>query len=94
MSRLRDRRPIRIYTIAEHFKNDDPVTVYRRFGDRGRLAPDGLIYQFIETTDRELIDRLVNISIEKEPIYGEEFRIMAEYKAPIVQRLGIFKRSS
>jgi hypothetical protein len=84
MSRLRDRRPIRIYQIVEQFKNDDPVSVYRRFCDRGRLAPDGLIYQFIETTDRELIDRLVDISIEKEPIDGEEFRIMAEYKAPIV----------
>jgi hypothetical protein len=68
-----------IYTIVEHFKNDDPVPIWR-FCDRGCLAPDGLIYQFIETTDRQLIDRLVDIPIEKETIDGEEFRqIVAEY---------------
>ena len=32
-----------LYMIIEHF-NDDPVPVYRRFRDRGRLAPDGLRY--------------------------------------------------
>jgi len=30
--------------IVEHFRNDDPVPVYRRFRDEGRLAPDGLRY--------------------------------------------------
>jgi hypothetical protein len=30
--------------IIEHFKNQDPVPVYRRFRDRGRLAPQGLRY--------------------------------------------------
>jgi hypothetical protein len=30
--------------IIEHFRNQDPVPVYRRFRDRGRLAPDGLQY--------------------------------------------------
>jgi Protein of unknown function (DUF3303) len=58
-----------LYMIVEHFKNDDPVPVYRRFRDRGRLAPDGLIYvsswvdekiqrcyQLMETEDRDLID--------------------------------------
>ena len=32
-----------LYMIVEHF-NSDPVPVYRRFRDRGRLAPDGLRY--------------------------------------------------
>jgi Protein of unknown function (DUF3303) len=58
-----------LYTIVEQFKNDDPMPVYRRFRDRGRLAPDGLIYisswvdenmqrcyQLMETEDRDLID--------------------------------------
>ncbi|MFN2510732.1 MAG: DUF3303 domain-containing protein [Pyrinomonadaceae bacterium] len=31
-----------LYMIIEHFKNHDPVPVYRRFRDRGRLAPEGL----------------------------------------------------
>jgi hypothetical protein len=55
--------------IIERFKNQDPVPVYRRFRDRGRLAPEGLQYvsswvdeelkrcfQLMETDDRELLD--------------------------------------
>ena len=30
--------------IIEHFKKGDPLPVYRRFRDRGRLAPDGVRY--------------------------------------------------
>jgi hypothetical protein len=30
--------------IIERFKNGDPVPVYRRFRDQGRLLPDGLTY--------------------------------------------------
>lgn len=33
-----------LYMIIEHFKNQDPVPVYGRFRDRGRLAPEGLQY--------------------------------------------------
>jgi hypothetical protein len=32
------------YLIIESFRGGDPVPVYRRFRDRGRLAPDGLTY--------------------------------------------------
>ncbi len=57
-----------LYMIIEHFKNKDAVTVYRRFRDRGRLAPEGLTYisswvdekmercfQVMETENRELL---------------------------------------
>ena len=30
--------------IVERFKNGDPWPVYRRFHERGRLAPEGLQY--------------------------------------------------
>ena len=30
--------------IVEHFKNANPEPVYRRFRERGRLAPEGLEY--------------------------------------------------
>jgi Protein of unknown function (DUF3303) len=59
-----------LYMIVESFKNADPVPVYRRFRDRGRLAPGGLdyvsswvdedlsrCYQLMEAADRQLIDR-------------------------------------
>jgi hypothetical protein len=55
--------------VVEHFKNKDAVTVYRRFRDKGRLAPDGLryisswvddelerCYQLMETDNRALLD--------------------------------------
>lgn len=61
-----------LYMIVEHFKNQDPVPVYRRFRDRGRLAPEGLQYvsswvdeklescfQLMETADRKLLDEWI-----------------------------------
>jgi hypothetical protein len=58
-----------LYMIVENFKNRDPVPVYRRFRDHGRLAPEGLLYvsswvddklercfQLMESTGRELLD--------------------------------------
>ena len=34
-----------LYMIIEKFHNGDPVPVYRRFRERGRQLPEGLIYQ-------------------------------------------------
>jgi hypothetical protein len=61
-----------LYMIIEHFKNQDPVPVYRRFRDRGRLAPEGLRYvsswvdeelercfQLMETDDRKRLDEWI-----------------------------------
>ena len=59
-----------LYMIVEHFKDKDAVAVYRRFRDRGRLAPEGLSYisswvdekmercfQLMETGDRTLLEQ-------------------------------------
>ena len=32
------------YMVIEKFRNGDPAPVYRRFAERGRMAPDGLHY--------------------------------------------------
>ena len=58
-----------LYMIIEHFRNGDPVPVYRRFRDRGRMAPAGLTYvsswvtpdlarcyQVMECGERRLLD--------------------------------------
>ena len=58
--------------IIEHFKNQDPVPVYRRFQDCGRLAPEELRYvsswvdeklercfQLMETENRKYLDQWV-----------------------------------
>jgi Protein of unknown function (DUF3303) len=36
--------PQTTYMVVEHFRNGDAVSVYRRFRERGRMTPDGLIY--------------------------------------------------
>ncbi len=33
-----------LYLVIERFRNGDPVPLYRRFRDRGRLLPRGLHY--------------------------------------------------
>jgi uncharacterized protein DUF3303 len=33
-----------LYMIVEHFRGGDPAPVYRRFAERGRIAPAGLEY--------------------------------------------------
>jgi len=61
-----------LYMIVEHFKNQDPVPVYRRFEEHGRLAPEGLRYvsswvdeklercfQLMETDDRKHLDEWI-----------------------------------
>jgi len=63
-------KPKTLYMVLERFKNKDAVAVYRRFRDRGRMAPEGLryvsswvddrlesCYQLMETHDRALLDR-------------------------------------
>ena len=58
--------------LVERFRNGDPVPVYRRFRERGRMLPDGLAYvsswvdrdlrrcyQLMETDDPALLARWV-----------------------------------
>jgi Protein of unknown function (DUF3303) len=50
-STLYIQRKRMLYMIVEHFRGGDAVPVYRRFRDRGRLAPDGLRYVASWVTD-------------------------------------------
>jgi len=40
-----------LYMLVENFRGGDPVPVYRRFRDQGRLAPEGLRYVSSWVTD-------------------------------------------
>lgn len=59
-----------LYLIVERFRDGDAVPVYRRFREKGRLAPDGLryisswvttdlrrCYQIMECDDRSLLEQ-------------------------------------
>ncbi len=61
-----------LYMVVERFKGKDAVSVYRRFRDNGRMAPEGLAYisswvdhtlercyQLMETHDRALLDEWI-----------------------------------
>jgi len=63
-----------LYMIIERFKNRDPVPVYRRFRDKGRMAPEGLTYvsswvtedmdrcyQVMECDDRRLLEQWMTL---------------------------------
>ena len=58
-----------LYMVVERFRNGDAAPVYRRFRERGRMAPEGLAYisswvtedlstcyQLMETADRALLE--------------------------------------
>jgi len=58
------------YMIIERFRNGDAVPVYRRFQEKGRMAPEGLTYvsswvtedlsrcyQVMECDDRRILDQ-------------------------------------
>ena len=60
------------YMVVEKFKDGNPLPIYRRFRDHGRLAPDGLRYvsswvdeqlercfQLMETSDPKLIEEWI-----------------------------------
>ena len=62
-----------IYMVIEHYRGGDPVPVYRRFRDHGRLAPEGLryvgswitkdlkhCYQLMECEERALLDEWIS----------------------------------
>lgn len=64
--------PKNLYMVVEHFRNKDAVSVYRRFRDRGRMAPEGLTYvsswvddklercyQLMETHDPKLLEQWI-----------------------------------
>jgi hypothetical protein len=64
--------PKNLYMVVEHFRNSDAVSVYRRFRDRGRMAPEGLTYvsswvddklercyQLMETHDPKLLEQWI-----------------------------------
>jgi hypothetical protein len=89
-----------LYMIIERFKGGDAVPVYRRFRERGRLAPDGLryvsswvthdlrrCYQVMECDDRSLLDEWLANWSDLVDFQVEAVMTSAEALAAITPRL-------
>jgi len=59
-----------LFMVVETFHSGDPVPVYRRFRDRGRMMPEGVVhwgswvtddwrrcFQIMEAPNRDLLDQ-------------------------------------
>lgn len=62
-----------LFMVIETFRGGDPIPVYRRFRDRGRLMPEGVVYwgswvtedwhrcfQIMESPNRLLLDQWIS----------------------------------
>jgi len=60
-----------LYMVIEHFRNRDAIPVYRRFRERGRMAPAGLSYidSWVETN----FDRCFQLMECEDPQLLEEW---------------------
>ncbi len=69
---LRDLATHMLFMVIEKYKNGDPIPVYRRFRQQGRLMPAGVeyrgswitedlgrCYQVMECGDRRLLDQWI-----------------------------------
>jgi Domain of unknown function (DUF3303) len=90
-----------LYMILERFHDGDPLPVYRRFRDHGRLAPEGLVYiaswvtadlrgcyQVMESGDPRLLEQWM--SNWKDLVDFEVLPVMtsSEARASVTPRLG------
>ena len=73
-----------LFMIIEHFEDGDPAPVYRRFAERGRMAPPGLeyhgswvtadltrCYQVMECADRALLEEWMAGVGRSRPLRGD-----------------------
>jgi Domain of unknown function (DUF3303) len=61
------------YLVIEHFRNRDPVPVYRRLADQGRLIPDGL--EFVSSWITEDLSRCYQV------MKADELRFLEQWMA-------------
>ena len=60
-----------LYMIIEHFRDGDPLPVYRRLRDEGRLAPEGLRYVASWVTE----DFPLHVIVENQVVLGDEIPV-------------------
>src|SRR3954467_6219011 len=90
-----------LFMIVEHFEGGDPAPVYRRFAERGRMAPTGLeyhgswvtddltrCYQVMECADRSLLEEWMGAWDDLVRFEVIEVMSSADAVAAVAARLG------
>jgi hypothetical protein len=88
-----------LFMIVEHFADGDPAPVYRRFAERGRMAPLGLdyhgswvtddltrCYQVMECADRSLLEEWMSAWDDLVRFDGVVVMSSAEAVAAVAER--------
>ena len=57
--------------VIEHFKDRNPAPVYKRFADKGRMAPDGLNY--VNSWIEAGMDRCFQVMETDDPMLLQEW---------------------
>ena len=89
-----------LFIVIEHFRDGDPVPVYRRFRDRGRMMPAGLEYrgswvtddlqrcfQLMECDDRRLLDEWMRYWVDLADFEAFPVITSSEASAAVAPRL-------
>jgi len=60
-----------LYMVVEHFRGEDAAPVYRRFREKGRMAPDGL--QYVSSWVDERLERCWQLMDAGDPALLDEW---------------------
>jgi hypothetical protein len=60
-----------LFMVIEHFKDRNPAPVYKRFADKGRMAPDGLNY--VNSWIEAGMDRCFQVMETDDPMLLQEW---------------------
>lgn len=76
-----------LFMVIEHFKNRDAAPIYKRFGEKGRMLPEGLKY--IDSWVEPNFDRCFQLMETRDPalfeLWIDNWRDLADFEVvPVV----------
>ena len=77
-----------VYMVIERFKNRDAKAVYRRFQEKGRMAPEGLIYveSWVETNFDRCFQLMECEDVRLLEKWADHWRDLVEFEFVPVRR--------
>jgi Protein of unknown function (DUF3303) len=71
-----------LYMVIERFKNQDAKAIYRRFRERGRMAPEGLDYvnSWVETNFDRCFQLMECGDARLLEVWADQWRDLVEFE--------------